>query len=376
MRFTNGIIIFFVIATVDEVLSKLFDHADKEGTDTKGCNIVYQNHTMSENICSDKFDSVQIANFINDPLMKVELIKISKTDARRIKAGTFPASNTLRQLYLPENNISIIDDDAFDFMSALTHLYLNNNKLKSFNAYIITAGFNIKYLDLGYNSFEGMMDTALYNLKSLTYLNLDGNKFKNISMGKLINNVESVKEVSMAKNLLTRITNEFFDPLINLEVLNLAFNKISYIGGAFLFMENLKTLILSHNYLTRFDKFDIPLKRPSLLKNLAIDYNQLMFLSWEVLDAMPLLSKIAIYGNQWYCICIYDHRRDFANRFIKPIKEVCNVRGGNGEYCVDADTESCTRYDSALAASALNYDRDHPLVYIPNITYNCVLDEF
>uniref|UniRef100_A0A6P7FN44 Leucine-rich repeat-containing protein 15-like n=1 Tax=Diabrotica virgifera virgifera TaxID=50390 RepID=A0A6P7FN44_DIAVI len=390
MQFTNGIIIFFVIVTVDEVLSKLFNYTTTKSESScreTNCNTMLRcddcsilragqssNYFFIEKpfisifVCSDYFNRVIITHELFDKLHKIEVIKITKTNAWRLQENTFPSSTTLRELYLSENNISIIDDFAFGHMTALTHLYLNNNKLKSFNAYTITSGFNIKYLNLGNNSFEGLMDTALYNLKSLTYLNLDGNKFKNISMGKLINNLESVKVVSMANNLLTRITKEFFDPLINLEVLNLAFNKISDIGNAFRHMENLKTLILSRNHLTAFSKFDFPRMGHSSLQYLAIDYNQLLLMP-NVLEGIPFLKKIAVDGNPWYCNCLKQYRKVFHDR---NIQEVC---GGDVKYrCQDGN--NCYRYDPVLSSIGAILDVENVNPDTPNSTYYCVLNEF
>uniref|UniRef100_A0A6P7FAI6 Carboxypeptidase N subunit 2-like n=1 Tax=Diabrotica virgifera virgifera TaxID=50390 RepID=A0A6P7FAI6_DIAVI len=349
MRFKNGVIIFFVVAIVDEVLSEIPDpfqipdsseNPDSSCQETK-CNVVkctdcailragqtshysFEYKTLRYFECSDNFSRVDIVHELFDKLQSIQVIKITKTDARRLVEGTFRSSTTLRELYLPENNISIIDDFAFGHLTALTHLFLNNNKLKSFDAYSITEGINIKYLNLENNLFEEMVDNALYNLKSLTYLNLDGNKFKNISMGKLINNPKPVKSVSMSNNLLTRIKSEFFDSLINIEDLNLAFNKICCIGDTFLLMEKLKTLILSHNNLAELDEFDIPRKMHSSLQYLAIDHNLITFMDSNVLDSLPSLKKIAIVGNPWYCNCLIDFRKGFQQR---NIQEICGTSG-------------------------------------------------
>uniref|UniRef100_A0A6P7GSY7 Leucine-rich repeat neuronal protein 1-like n=1 Tax=Diabrotica virgifera virgifera TaxID=50390 RepID=A0A6P7GSY7_DIAVI len=170
MRFKNGIIIFFVIAIVDEVLS---ENPDSSCLETKcktvkcsDCAILRAGQRSDNSIeyktityfeCSDNFRRVDIVHDLFDKLQKIEVIKITKTDARRLVEGTFRSSTTLRELYLPENNISIIDDYAFGHLTALTHLFLNNNKLKSFNSFMITEACNIKYLNLGNNLFEEML---------------------------------------------------------------------------------------------------------------------------------------------------------------------------------------------------------------------------
>ncbi|XP_050507237.1 leucine-rich repeat-containing protein 70-like, partial [Diabrotica virgifera virgifera] len=334
MRFTNGIIIFFVIATVgvDEVLSTLFNHTPKniscwENNCQLRCNdcsilragvannfLCFQYATISVFECSDSFHRVEMTKEFFLKIEKAEVIKITKTDARRIKKDTFPSSTTLRELYLPENNISIIDDWAFGNMSALTHLYLNNNKLTFFDAFKIIDGLSIKYLNLGNNSliFDKLrLDNEVYNFKSITYLNLDGNKLRNISMGDYITVIkhrELVKEVSMANNLLTSITLGNFDPLTNLEILNLAFNNISDIDLAFYKMQKLTTLILSHNCISEFDNFAFP--SPGSLQYLAIDYNQLILMP-NIMAHIGSLKKIAIDGNPWHCNCLKQYQELF-----------------------------------------------------------------
>ncbi|XP_050509039.1 carboxypeptidase N subunit 2-like [Diabrotica virgifera virgifera] len=385
MRFKNGIIIFFVAAIVDEVLLENPELCETKFNTVKcsDCGILralqtsdyhFEYKTITYFECSDYFRRVHIHNFRNifDNLQKIEVIKITKTDARRLVEGTFRSSTTLRELYLPENNISIIDDYTFGHLTALTHLFLNNNKLKSFSSFKITEGFNIKYLNLGNNIFEEMVDTALYNLKSLTYLNLDGNKFKNISMGKLINNPKTVKAVSMSNNLLTYIRLEFFDPLINLEDLNLAFNKISYIGSAFLYMEKLKTLILSYNNLAKLDTYDIPLLCHSSLEYLAIDHNLIMFIDLNVVDNLPFVKKIAIMGNPWYCNCLRNYRKALQERKIQEISASDYVNTKRTVCFADLTTK-CSISTSKFVSVVLEDDRG---LSLDTNTTSCHLNEF
>uniref|UniRef100_A0A6P7GZP7 Carboxypeptidase N subunit 2-like n=1 Tax=Diabrotica virgifera virgifera TaxID=50390 RepID=A0A6P7GZP7_DIAVI len=394
MRFTNGIIIFFVIATVgvDEVLSTLFNYITPKKITCwesncqlrcNDCSILnagvannfscFQYATISVFECSDTFHRVEMTSEFFYKIEKAEVIKITKTDARRIKPHTFPSSTTLREIYLPENNISIIDEWAFGNMSALTHLYLNNNKLTLFNAFTIIDGLSIKYLNLGNNFLiyddDNLLDDEVYDFKSITSLNLDGNKFRNISMGNYITHRELVKEVSMANNLLTLILPQYFEPLTNLEVLNLAFNKISSITQAFWNMMNLKTLILSHNSLIIFAENDFPPKGHSSLQYLAIDYNHLGKMA-NIMQYTSTLKKIAIEGNPWYCKCLRQYRRAFHNR---SIQEVC---ADNVEHaCIRSDTPCYVWFFSETAVQPdLQVKLDN--LVTANNTYYCVLNEF
>ncbi|XP_050509042.1 leucine-rich repeat and death domain-containing protein 1-like [Diabrotica virgifera virgifera] len=221
-----------------------------------------------------------------------------------------------------------------------------------------------------------MVDTELYNLKSLTYLNLDGNKFKNISMGKLINKPKTVKAVSMSNNLLTYIRLEYFDPLINLEYyLNLAFNKISYIGGAFMFLKKLNTLILSYNNLAKLDTYDIPFMCESSLEYIAIDHNLVMFIDTsEVLNDLPFLKKIAIMGNPWYCNCLRDFRKGLQERKIQEINDSDYVNTKRTVCFADLTTNNkCSISTSKFVSIVLEDDRGLPL---NTNTTSCHLNEF
>uniref|UniRef100_A0A6P7HI89 SLIT and NTRK-like protein 4 n=1 Tax=Diabrotica virgifera virgifera TaxID=50390 RepID=A0A6P7HI89_DIAVI len=252
-------------------------------------------------------------------------------------------------------------------MSALTHLYLNNNKLINFDCLCIIDGLSIKYLNLGNNSLydDEYLDLKQYDFESITSLNLDGNKFKKISMRGYLTHLERVKEVSMANNLLTLIESDYFDPLTNLEVLNLAFNNISYIRKAFYNMRKLKTLILSHNSLSEFDNFDFP--SPSSLQYLAIDYNQLVLMP-NIMEHTGSLKKIAIDGNPWSCKCLKQYRKVFHDRNIQEVcaddvKHACmtNIHSNNNNCYIDVF--------SAAQIKIVN-------LVTPNSTYYCVLNEF
>ncbi|XP_072397410.1 osteomodulin-like [Diabrotica undecimpunctata] len=379
----NGII-FLVMAIVDEALSvgcrrnnSVVKCSDSNILSSKSANTNLGDlATVKYFECYDNFRlTVDIRQRVFEDFPNIEIIKITKTDARRLVAGTFYNSPTLRQLYLPDNNISIIEPEAFGFLIVLTHLYLNKNALKNFDPYAISLGDKIEYFDLGHNRFEYIRESSLWNLKSLTYLNLDGNKLKEIRMNKIINNPNPVRVLWLSNNLFTRITREFFSGLFNIEVLNLAFNKIDSIVDAFLDLSKLKTLILTHNNLARFTDFIIPYEGLNRLKYLAIDHNQIMYQDPYFLNRLPILEKITIMGNPWYCNCLRDFREVVKRHFVQ---EKCDSDYIDTErpICLSDHMSNNTcnvKYNSQAAHNFVNDDRK--LELDTDIIF-CLISEF
>ncbi|XP_072397885.1 uncharacterized protein [Diabrotica undecimpunctata] len=359
-------IIFFLITTIDEALCVCNRIGDAvKCSEEPSLRFATFNDTKLGNLSTVKYFQYYSANrsqlWIQSTFMwgfkNVEIIKITHTDMRRLVSDTFYSHTECRELHLPDNNIAFIDVNAFGYLNKLTHLLLNQNALTAFNPITIGLAYNLKYLDLGHNRINKLPDTALYNLENLTYINLNGNRLKEIKLNKIVSFPKSIKVVWLSENLLLQVTRQFFADLVNIEVLNLSYNKIDSLVEAFNDLTNLKTLILTHNMITQFVPFLFPPNGLPKLENLAIDHNYVM-VPPSILDVLPNLKKITIMGNPWYCNCLRDFREELKKL---GIQEKCD-----SDY---VDTERPICISDHMSNNTCN------TVYNPQAAHNFVNDD-
>lgn len=145
----------------------------------------------------------------------------------------------LKYLYLSYNHIRS-EDDIFlgENYFKLTHLYVDNNIIRSFNA---TRVFNLEFLQLDNNS-----------IRILCNRYCSGPPDASLSLGKMTN----LKHLSIAGNGITSIHSDTFFDTIYLETLDLSKNYISKIANdTFERVKFLKVLILNANQLTILPNF-------------------------------------------------------------------------------------------------------------------------
>ena len=102
--------------------------------------------------------------------------------------------------------------------------------------------------------------------------------------------------IDLSKNTLFSLLSGLFRSLFNLLHLNLAYCKISFIEpGAFTNLENLETLKLDNNLLSRVCAFDTSMKNLHLL---SLDSNLLEFLDKDLFVHVPNITNLNISKNQ------------------------------------------------------------------------------
>lgn len=116
--------------------------------------------------------------------------------------------------------------------------------------------------------------------------------------------------LKMSYNKLTVVTGHTFSGLTSLIRLHLDHNRINFIHpDAFHGMTSLRLLHLEGNHLQKlhpatFSTFSVFQRFPvSTLKHLYVSENLLKTLPREMLENMPQLENIFMYGNPWSCDC-------------------------------------------------------------------------
>lgn len=230
-------------------------------------------------------------------------------------------TNRASPLYFDELTTFIkdlkIDIDFIFDDSPLSHLLLNNNRLKFIP--ICLVGFNnltvleisnnylkysferfeqyvwfpfqnsLQYVNLTQNRLEGLPDSAFIFLKNVQYLHLDFNHISFISPRAFSNNSQ-IQHFSLANNRITMFDINKTIVLPNLQYLNLSNNRILSLTSALSnVIPNIICLDLSFNILTTIAPFH--LQNLTKLKILNVGYGKLQNLPARNLRTNPRRSK-------------------------------------------------------------------------------------
>lgn len=127
----------------------------------------------------------------------------------------------MNHLDLSVNNLKIISDNAFEYISHLEYLNLSQNHITAIDELAFGRLRHMKVLDLSFNQLES--DNFLWLFEALPYLNLSYNNFREINvtlLNMLCKNVELyenpwdcpflVKEISMhSKNAILHFGKDY-----------------------------------------------------------------------------------------------------------------------------------------------------------------------
>ncbi|XP_029939582.1 podocan [Salarias fasciatus] len=251
-------------------------------------------------------------------------LHLKNNKLEKIPAGAFDNLSNLRELYLQNNLLTNegMDNNTFSQLSSLECLDLSNNNLS-----VVPKGLprNLVLLHLEKNSIRSIPVDALTPVRNLEYLLLHNNKLRSRSihpaafMGlkklhtlHMYNNLlervprglpRRAKTLMLLHNSITEIKRNDLAQLYTLTELNLSYNKLTSSKvnrDAFRNLRLLETLDLSGNGL-----LSLPVSLPRSLQVLKIKNNQLNSIPDGALTGMEKLQKLILSDNQLKLNSVY-----------------------------------------------------------------------
>lgn len=260
----------------------------------------------------------RVPNDFFNSLSQLEVLNMSHNLLRNPSGNAFKAIKNLHILDLSFNRISSVDRQILDGMPQLQKLYVSHNGLFELPSESFEENIKIQELDLSHNhirsidklQFKYNPELEIFNFaqndlygeveletfgyaKKLKYLNLSNSNIKLIPE-LFINNV-NIAILDLSKNSFQNLPQNIFNPLVNLETLNLASCQLLNIEKDLLHQnQKLKKLDLSGNNLRKFPNqfFD----RGQNLETLNISKNLFRTISDNVFQKTVLVT-LDISGN-------------------------------------------------------------------------------
>ncbi|KAK9954651.1 hypothetical protein ABG768_016701 [Culter alburnus] len=251
-------------------------------------------------------------------------LHLKNNKLEKIPAGAFDNLSHLRELYLQNNFLSNdgMDNETFSHLNSLEYLDLSNNNL---TAVPLGLPRNIVLLHLEKNYIQSITINALTPIRNLEYLLLHNNRLRSRSIHPAAfmglkrlhtvhmynNHLERVprglprraKTLMLLHNLISEIGRNDLITLYTLTELNLSYNRLTSAKlhrDAFRKLRILETLDLSGNKLQA-----LPLGLPKSLQVLKVKDNQMTEIPEGALLGMSSLREIYLSNNQLKLNSIY-----------------------------------------------------------------------
>ncbi|XP_039546089.1 LOW QUALITY PROTEIN: uncharacterized protein LOC120492058 [Pimephales promelas] len=258
-------------------------------TGTKIQNLILSNsYSMGSSFGHNNFKDPDKFTFKGLEASGITIFDLSQSKIFALSNSVFTNFPELEQITLAQNEINIIETDAFLGMTNLLKLNLSKNFLSSIDSNTFQNLEKLEVLDLSYNHIRVLGDKSFQGLPNLIILNLTGNA------------LESVDE---------------FATLLNLKILYLGENRISSLSGLPNIAKNLTTLDLEFNRLKDLSDvytilWEFPLIEQIFLQGNKFSscYNQRLIVASDKLQLLHLgLSTMQLIWSEGKCLNVFNN---------------------------------------------------------------------
>lgn len=313
------------------------------------------NNILNRGIVSDdqdiQFASLSKCNIIDiepqsfEGLVALENLDLSSNQLTSLKAGIFDNLAAVKYLNLSNNVIGEMAPQMFNQMTALDNIDLSNNQLIFIDGNVFEANVNLQAVKLSYNLFNGLPSEIFANTKNLGSVDLSHNDMSNlpdfifegltalshinlaycnlVTLPTSIPAANALTQLYLSGNSFTTISDNYFNDLGLLNVLDLSKNQISTLQeNVFAALSSLKILNVSSNalndltpaaslpQLTTLDAAKnkinfLPMFNLPLVRYLDVSENRLTNFGTMVGMNIPKkLKTFRLHKNPWQCGCL------------------------------------------------------------------------
>nr|ANG08885.1 toll family protein 6 [Oncopeltus fasciatus] len=211
----------------------------------------------------------------------------------------FSALRRLRELYIHDNEISMVNDKALAGLRHLSYFDLSNNKVVALPSDLFRdCAESIKEIKLQNNSISVLSKGLFAGLNQLVSLDLSRNHLTSAWInGDTFSGLIRLVMLNLSYNRISKLEPTFFHDLYTLQILNLEYNSIEAIPpDTFTPMNNLHTLILSYNNISYLDSY--ALNGLYVLSHLSLDSNVLEDIHPDAFRNCTSLADLNLNGNK------------------------------------------------------------------------------
>lgn len=231
--------------------------------------------------------------------MDIQVLDTSWNHFVLMPVNGFSALRRLRELYIHNNEISMLSDRALAGLKVLQIFDLSNNKVVALPSELFRDCADVvKEIYLQNNSISVLSPGLFADLNQLLALDLSKNQLTSawINSGTFSGLIRLVL-LNLSHNRITKLDPTLFHDLYTLQILNLEHNSLETIPpDTFTPMNNLHTLVLSHNKMTYLDAY--ALNGLYVMSLISLDNNLLQGIHQDAFRNCTGLQDLNLSGNQ------------------------------------------------------------------------------
>ncbi|KAM8756384.1 leucine-rich repeats and immunoglobulin-like domains protein 1 [Acanthopagrus schlegelii] len=256
-------------------------------------------------------------------LVSVETLDLCNNDITELRGHCFPAGLQIRDLYLSNNKISVLELGALDHLGStlqvlrlsrnrisqipvrafqlprLTQLELNRNRIRQVEGLTFQGLSSLEVLKLQRNSISKLTDGAFWDLAKMKVLHLDYNSLTEVNSGSLYG-LTSLQQLFLSNNSIARINADGWKFCQKLRELNLSYNNLTRLDeGSLAVLGDLHTLRLGHNSISHITEGAF--RGLKAVRNLELDHNDISGTIEDTNGAfsgLDSLNKLTLFGNK------------------------------------------------------------------------------
>ena len=178
-------------------------------------------------------------------LAEITELSLNDKNITSLKTGDFHGLN-LGNLYLENNQLTMLPEDIFDGLPSLVNLQLEGNQLTALPEGVFDELSSLKTLNLTGNQLVTLPE-EIFNRLDLLWIDLRDNQLTELSLG-VFGGQSSMTSINLQNNQLTALPNGVFDGLSSLTTISLQNNQLANLpNGIFEGLSSLTMLNLSGN---------------------------------------------------------------------------------------------------------------------------------
>ncbi|XP_071349627.1 leucine-rich repeats and immunoglobulin-like domains protein 1 [Trachinotus anak] len=256
-------------------------------------------------------------------LVSVETLDLSNNDITELRGHCFTAGLQVRDLYLSNNKISVLELGALDHLGStlqvlrlsrnrisqipvrafqlprLTQLELNRNRIRQVEGLTFQGLSSLEVLKLQRNSISKLTDGAFWDLAKMKVLHLDYNSLTEVNSGSLYG-LTSLQQLFLTNNSIARINPDGWKFCQKLRELNLSYNNLTRLDeGSLAVLGDLHTLRLGHNSISHITEGAF--RGLKAVRVLELDHNDISGTIEDTNGAfsgLDSLNKLTLFGNK------------------------------------------------------------------------------
>ncbi|XP_056247183.1 leucine-rich repeats and immunoglobulin-like domains protein 1 [Seriola aureovittata] len=256
-------------------------------------------------------------------LVSVETLDLSNNDITELRGHCFTAGLQIRDLYLSNNKISVLELGALDHLGStlqvlrlsrnrisqipvrafqlprLTQLELNRNRIRQVEGLTFQGLSSLEVLKLQRNNISKLTDGAFWDLAKMKVLHLDYNSLTEVNSGSLYG-LTSLQQLFLSNNSIARINPDGWKFCQKLRELNLSYNNLTRLDeGSLAVLGDLLTLRLGHNSISHITEGAF--RGLKSVRVLELDHNDISGTIEDTNGAfsgLDSLNKLTLFGNK------------------------------------------------------------------------------